>query len=112
MPNASSTQFDFGQNWLEYSQQALTGEKIRAALQEFSQLHDGVPLVDRTFLEIGFGQGLSLLSALQAGACVVGCDINPKCAEALAVTRAQFPPVTGSPPLVVGSILDRAVVER
>lgn len=105
-------QFDFGQNWLEYSRAALTSTRIAAAAEEFARLHADVPLAGRGFLEIGFGQGLSLLLAQQAGARVVGCDINPKCAEALSVTRAQFSEATGDIPLVIGSILDPAVVAR
>ncbi|HEX2852166.1 MAG TPA: methyltransferase domain-containing protein [Opitutaceae bacterium] len=113
MPTPPPRQFDFGQNWLEFSQQALSSEKIAAAVREFKRLHENVPLAGRTFLDIGFGQGLSLLSAHQAGARVVGCDINPKCAEALAVTQAQFSTAAAiTPPLVVGSVLDRAVIER
>lgn len=109
---APSVQFDFGQNWLDFSHQALTPQRIGAAAREFTRLHDGVPLAGRSFLEIGFGQGLSLLCAQQAGARVVGCDINPKCAEALAVTRAHFPATADVVPLIVGSILDPAVVAR
>jgi len=109
---ASSPQFDFGQNWLEFSRVALTPARIAAADREFARLHKDVPLDGRSFLEIGFGQGLSLLFAQQKGARVVGCDINPKCAEALAITRRHFPALPIEPPLVVGSILKSDVVFR
>jgi 2-polyprenyl-3-methyl-5-hydroxy-6-metoxy-1,4-benzoquinol methylase len=112
MPTRKFRQFDFGQNWLEFSRSALTPARIEAAAREFARLHEGVPLTGRSFLEIGFGQGLSLLFAQQAGARVVGCDINPKCAEALAVTRKHFLPTGAEPPLVVGSILEPGVVMR
>jgi 2-polyprenyl-3-methyl-5-hydroxy-6-metoxy-1,4-benzoquinol methylase len=107
-----TTQFDFGQNWLEYSRNALTPERIRAASEEFTYLHAGIPLNGHSFLEIGFGQGLSLLFASRAGARVVGCDINPKCAEALAVTREHFSEAHAEPRLVIGSILDAAVARQ
>ena len=35
----------------------------------------------KAFLDIGFGQGLSLMIAHQEGAVVTGMDINPKCAQ-------------------------------
>lgn len=105
-------QFDFGQNWIEFAQQALTPERIEAARREFTQLHQDVPLHGRSFLEIGFGQGLSLLLAQSAGARVVGCDINPKCADALAITRQLMPDLTGTPTTVVGSVLSPEVVAR
>lgn len=110
--NSPPLQFDFGQNWLEFSLQAITPERIVAADREFARLHADVPLESRSFLEIGFGQGLSLLIAQQKGALVVGCDINPKCAEALAITRRHFPALPVEPPIVVGSILEPAVVSR
>jgi hypothetical protein len=44
-----------------------------------------------TFLDIGFGQGFSLLSARSLGARAVGCDINPKCHEVIERNRTLFP---------------------
>lgn len=105
-------QFDFGQNWKEYSRHAITLDRLAAAAQEFSRLHAGVQLAGRSFLDIGFGQGLSLLLACRAGARAVGCDINPKCAEALAITQRHFPDVAEPVPTVVGSILEPAVVAQ
>lgn len=111
-PNVPEHQFDFGQNWKEYSQHAISADRLTAAEQEFSRLLAGVPLTGRSFLDIGFGQGLSLLLAHRAGARVVGCDINPKCAEALALTRRHFPDLADEIPTVVGSILDHSTVEH
>jgi 2-polyprenyl-3-methyl-5-hydroxy-6-metoxy-1,4-benzoquinol methylase len=111
-PNTPDRQFDFGQNWKEYSRHAITPDRLAAAAQGFSRLHADVPLAGRSFLDIGFGQGLSLLLARRAGARVVGCDINPKCAEALAITRRHFPDLAGEIPTVIGSILNTAVLER
>jgi 2-polyprenyl-6-hydroxyphenyl methylase/3-demethylubiquinone-9 3-methyltransferase len=106
-------QFDFGENWKQFSARALTPARIAAARVEFQQLFAGVPLAGRSFLEIGFGQGLSLLFAAEAGARVVGCDINPKCAEALRHSRTRLPvPAAGEVPLVIGSILEPAVAAR
>lgn len=105
-------QFDFGQNWKEFARNALTPARLAGAATDFARLHRDVPLAGRSFVDIGFGQGLSLLLARRAGARAVGCDINPKCAEALAITRESFPDVPADVPTVVGSILEPAVVER
>ena len=107
-------QFDFGENWSEFSANALNAEKVRQAREEFADLlrRGSVELEGRSFLDIGFGQGLSVLSAAVAGANAVGCDINPKCAEVLERNRVLFPAAGSiSIPVVVGSILEPATVQ-
>src|SRR4051812_37393491 len=110
----SDRQFNFGENWQAFSRHALTPERVARASAEFSELLRGIELENRSFLDIGFGQGLSLLTARSRAAHAVGCDINPLCAEVLAENaRRHFPQSNGTPsPVVVGSILDPAVVER
>jgi 2-polyprenyl-6-hydroxyphenyl methylase/3-demethylubiquinone-9 3-methyltransferase len=104
-------QFDFGQNWAEFSAAAATPERVAQARKEFAELMRGVALEGASFLDIGFGQGFSLLSAAALGARAVGCDINPKCHEVIERNRPLFPDVGAKPiPLQVGSILDDAVV--
>jgi 2-polyprenyl-6-hydroxyphenyl methylase/3-demethylubiquinone-9 3-methyltransferase len=104
-------QFDFGQNWQEFARVALTPERVGDAQREFAALLEGVPLEQAAFLDIGFGQGLGLLSATRLGVRPVGCDINPKCREALRISAAFFPDLDqGAIPIVVGSILDATVV--
>jgi 2-polyprenyl-3-methyl-5-hydroxy-6-metoxy-1,4-benzoquinol methylase len=107
-------QFDFGENWSDFSTNALTVEKVRQAREDFAILiaRGSVDLAHRNFLDIGFGQGLSVLSAASAGAETVGCDINPKCARVLERNRRHFPEAAGrSIKVVVGSILEPATVE-
>ena len=109
---ATEPQFDFGQNWIEYSRAALTAERMESAEADFSKLYRGIALEGRSFLEIGFGQGMSVVFAARAGARVVACDINPKCATALAETAKKFPGVDVSGiPLIFGSILDDKTTE-
>ena len=104
-------QFDFGQNWSEFARAALTRERVDSAQQEFATLLAGVPLANAAFVDIGFGQGLIVLAAARHRARVVGCDINPKCRDALATSATWFPEVAaGAIPIVEGSILDDAVV--
>ena len=104
-------QFDFGQNWSEFAREALTRERVDRAQEEFATLLVGVALADMEFVDIGFGQGLTLLSAARRGARVVGCDINPKCRSALETSATWFPDVSvDAIPIVEGSILDAATV--
>lgn len=106
-------QFDFGKNWESFSRKALTPERIEQARADFKSLMNGIELRERSFLDIGFGQGLSLLIAEESGAVVVGSDINPKCGELLLTNRKLFsdacriPP----PPIVIGSILNKSTVD-
>jgi 2-polyprenyl-6-hydroxyphenyl methylase/3-demethylubiquinone-9 3-methyltransferase len=106
-------QFDFGQNWAEYSVNALTTERVKQAQHAFAALLANVGGVsDKSFLDIGFGQGLGLLSAAAAGAHVVGIDINPKCQQVLERNQCFFPTVKGEISVIVGSILDDETVHR
>lgn len=105
-------QFDFGANWSDYSHNAATRERAAQARAQFAALLSGVALPGATFLDIGFGQGFSLLSARSLGARALGCDINPKCHEVIERNRDLFPEAGAQPiPLQVGSILDDAVVD-
>jgi 2-polyprenyl-3-methyl-5-hydroxy-6-metoxy-1,4-benzoquinol methylase len=111
--NREPVQFDFGENWKSFSASALDPAALEAAKAGFRDLFAGVPLEGQSFLDIGFGQGLGLCLAHQAGAQVHACDINPKCVEALKSTARFFPnfPLS-SLPLVVGSILDDATIGK
>ncbi len=106
-------QFDFGQNWKEFSENALTDEKIHEARVALQDLLDE-DLAGKTFLDIGFGQGMSLLLASERNAATYGCDINPKCKQVLDANKTRFFShlVARDIPCVVGSILDESVVSR
>jgi len=106
-------QFNFGKNWLDFSQKALTAESVQQAQEDFTKLFQGIALQDKTFLDIGFGQGLSVLIAQQHGAQVVGCDINPTCQQALVQSSAYFPDIQLTEiPIFEGSILESTLVEK
>jgi SAM-dependent methyltransferase len=106
-------QFDFGGNWKAFSEHALTAAGVEQAKKDFIELLGGIDLAGQSFLDIGFGQGLTLLAATLMGANTVGCDINPICAEILQVNqRRYFPELSDRTiPIILGSILDEAVVE-
>lgn len=103
--------FDFGQNWKEFSEHALTPERYVQAQRHFSELMSGVPLAGCSFLDIGFGQGLSLLCAQRAGARIHGLDINPKCREVFAFNRGRLELDVDEVPIAVGSILEPQSVD-
>lgn len=110
---AETMQFDFGKNWDSYSRSVLSPKRIEQARTDFASLMSGIALQGSTFLDIGFGQGLSLLIAEESGANVVGCDINPKCGEVLIRNRVLFSTLThrNIPPVVIGSILQKSTVD-
>jgi 2-polyprenyl-6-hydroxyphenyl methylase/3-demethylubiquinone-9 3-methyltransferase len=106
-------QFDFGQNWADFSEHAITPERIAQARADFATLMEGIDLADHTFLDIGFGQGFGLLTAATMGAGTLGCDIDPECGEVLSRNRQLFPELAGkSIDVIIGSILDDEVVRR
>ncbi|MBI4615742.1 MAG: class I SAM-dependent methyltransferase [Planctomycetes bacterium] len=103
--------FEFGENWLSFAERALTTERVRQAEADLEELLAGIGIEGRTFLDIGFGQGLTLLAAKRRGARVVGLDVDPRCVDALAATRGRYPDLDGEDiPVVVGSILDDRTV--
>ena len=102
--------FGFGKNWQSYSRTALTQERITQARQAFDQLFQGIDLKGRSFLDVGFGQGLSLVCAAQAGADALGIDIDSDNLAAVALTakamgHAQVPKTR------IASILDPDCVQ-
>ena len=107
----NAAQFDFGENWDEFSEKALSPDAVRRAKAEFQELIAPINLAGIAFLDIGFGQGLTLLTAASLGANTVGCDINPRCAAVLSKNIKYFPTLSERPPVVVGSILDNQTVE-
>ena len=106
-------QFDFGQNWIDYSRNAATDEKVAGARRDFLDLVDGMEFSGKSFLDIGFGQGLSLLVAQEAGARAFGLEVNPKCIDAIEENTRFFSCCDWTNlEIVQGSILDGGMVER
>jgi 2-polyprenyl-3-methyl-5-hydroxy-6-metoxy-1,4-benzoquinol methylase len=110
----NAKQFDFGKNWLDYSVNSLSADKVERARLDFANLLAAVIGLqpEATFLDIGFGQGLSLCVASERFDRVVGCDINPKCKEAVEFTRTYFPDLKVDPDILIGSIVDEAFVSE
>jgi 2-polyprenyl-6-hydroxyphenyl methylase/3-demethylubiquinone-9 3-methyltransferase len=97
--------FSFGRNWLSYSKSALDEAKIALARAAFHSLTRGMEMRNARFLDIGFGQGLALFLAAEAGAEVYGIDVDPVCLNALRATHRFFPSIE-IPKVDVASILD------
>lgn len=83
--------FNFGKNWQSFSKTALDDEKINQARNDFQDLFSGIELKDRSFLDIGFGQGLTLNLAQETGANVLGIDVDPDNMDALREISKKFP---------------------
>ena len=103
--------FQFGRNWVAYSSEALTVERINQARADFSALLRDVPVKGNTFLDIGFGQGLSLCLAAEMGAVPTGVDIDSDNEIALSSTIKLFSELE-RPKTIVGSILDDQVLKN
>lgn len=104
--------FEFGKNWLSFSRKALSQNRIETGRTDFKRLTEDIRLDGKTFLDIGFGQGLALYYALEQGASVTGCDIDGICFEAVKKTSQWFGSNTGEPCLIHGSILDKVTVDK
>jgi 2-polyprenyl-3-methyl-5-hydroxy-6-metoxy-1,4-benzoquinol methylase len=110
----AGSKFDFGSNWRAFSEHALSSERVAQAKRDFRDLFCGIDLKNRSFLDVGFGQGLSLLIATTMGANTVGCDVNPLCAEVLQQNELRYFPELSDRtiPIIIGSILDDAIIEQ
>jgi len=106
-------QFDFGKNWDEFSSHALDGAKVAEAKEYFELLTEGIDLKGKSFLDIGFGQGLSLLIATEMGAITTGVDINPTCTEVLKRNAGFYPDIDADRiKVITGSILEQNVIKK
>jgi 2-polyprenyl-6-hydroxyphenyl methylase/3-demethylubiquinone-9 3-methyltransferase len=106
-------QFNFGENWEAFSNSSLSHEALVQSRTSFIKLLGTDNLKGKTLVDIGFGQGLGVLNAASLGANVVGCDINPLCGQVLEGNKKLYPHLAETNiPVVIGSILDSAVVEE
>ncbi len=106
-------QFDFGQNWDDFSANALTKQSVEQAKKHFRELVNDETLANKSFIDIGFGQGLGLLTATTMQANTIGCDINPKCGQVLEKNQTRFfSEITNHIPVKIASILESGIVEE
>ena len=104
------TGFDFGENWLAFSD-ALRPEQLAAA--EASLLRHLPPEGWRGLrvADVGCGSGLFAVAMAGLGARVTAIDVNPKCIEATRLNAGRFLAGDASTlDLRLGSILDAEFV--
>jgi len=102
--------FQFGKNWRSFSRTSLDKEKVRQARDAFFELLSPNDLNGKTFLDIGFGQGLALFFAQDAGSRVLGIDIDPDNIEALKATTRFFPEAK-LPQVQIASIISEDFIQ-
>lgn len=103
--------FTFGKNWQSYSRKSLTPARIEQSRRSFRNLVNGIDLHNKTFIDIGYGQGLSLVAAAEMGAQVLGIDVDRDNLEALRMVQQTI----GYPESIetrIVSILDDRFVEE
>ncbi len=101
--------FSFGRNWESFAQHALNAQRVAQARRDFAELTSGIALRNKTFLDVGFGQGLALYLAAEAGAHAEGIDLDPHCERALTLTARFFPSIA-MPRFQIASILEQQFV--
>lgn len=105
--------YDFGKNWNDFSNNALKNIHVEQSLSDFKLLIKNEDIENKTFIDIGFGQGLSLLNATLLGAITLGCDINPTCKNVLETNKLKYQDLNNRDiPVVVGSILDAETIKN
>lgn len=103
--------FRFGKNWQSFAQKALTSERVEQARTQFRALLSPVDLKGKSFLDIGFGQGLSLSCAALEGAMVKGVDVDQDNLDAISTTQSVVG-LKEDLKVEIGSILDSQWVEK
>jgi len=112
MMDELKTQFDFGQNWSDYSEAELDFHQFECALQSLEDLFGADSIKQKSFLDVGSGSGLFSIAAKKLGATkVLGTDINPKC-TAVSNTNAKKLLKNGDlPEFMVISVLDEKAMD-
>lgn len=103
--------FAFGKNWQAYVRNALTTENVSRARQDFQAFFSDIDLQGKTFLDIGFGQGLALFFAQEMGANVLGIDSDADNFDALKTTAGMFAHCE-FPNVRIVSILDESFLQE
>ncbi len=108
-----SDQFDFGENWKNYSASILDDKRLADARRALVDLFGKDRLHGCSFLDVGSGSGIVSVAAAQSGAReVVGIDINPKCIEVGERNANRFIRGRVDIRFEQGSVLDRDVMEK
>lgn len=103
--------FSFSKNWEAYAKTSLTRERMDQSRNAFRELVAGIDLRNKRFIDVGYGQGLSLIAAAEMGARVLGIDVDGNSVEVLRMVQ-RF---SGYPDFIEArtvSILDERFVDE
>ena len=104
--------FDFGANWLDFSQSVLDQDRLAQACDSLENLFGPSYLKGKSFIDVGSGTGLFSLAAKKNGAdSVVGLDINPTCIAVAKQNALRFG-LQNEPHFYQINILDTAQVSK
>ena len=104
--------FDFGENWVQFSEIALTDESFDSAITSIQTLVGIKSLENLSFLDVGCGSGLFSIAAQKLNASkVVGIDINPVCINVSKENSERYLP-NPTIKFVNGSALDNALLRK
>jgi 2-polyprenyl-3-methyl-5-hydroxy-6-metoxy-1,4-benzoquinol methylase len=112
MSDSDVAGFDFGANWLAFSEK-LRPEQLDAARASLLRHLPPDQWRGRRVVDVGCGAGLFAVALAQLGARVTAIDVNSKSVEATRLNARRFLGEGASAlELVVGSILDDDLVRR
>jgi len=84
-------QFNFGKNWLKFSEKTLDEGKLLAAQQSLVELIGQENIKGKSFLDIGCGSGIFSIAARKLGAKkVVGFDVSPESIQSAQQNRQKY----------------------
>ena len=104
--------FDFGENWLRFSNRYLNDQGIEKSKECFLLFCGGNPLEGKTFIDVGCGSGLHSLTAHRLGAStVMSFDINEKAVECCrALWKREGSPSNWE--ISAGSVLEDSLISK
>ncbi|MFH1772289.1 MAG: class I SAM-dependent methyltransferase [Candidatus Omnitrophota bacterium] len=87
----SEVGFDFGNNWLEFTQESLDEDKLSAAQKSLVELIGQENIKGKTFLDIGCGSGIFSIAAKRLGAKnVVAFDISKESIQSSKINTKKY----------------------
>lgn len=100
-------QFDFGENWKNYSSKTVDKEKFKEAITSILNLLPENEIKGKSVIDIGCGSGIFSLAFLSLGSRrVLGTDINNKSVEAAKINYKKFGAPGGEINFIVDNILE------
>lgn len=86
-------QFNFGENWLDFSNQFVDEGKIIEAEKSLQNLVGEEKIKDKSLIDIGCGSGIFAIAAKRLGSKeVIGIDISAESIEAAKLNKSKFLP--------------------